>query len=66
MDTEREEKLKKAGEKAAKDEKYAQWGRGYVCITFHTFEKCNSDPMKLIKVYLYFKDGSGPDVSAET
>ncbi|KAK5887511.1 hypothetical protein CesoFtcFv8_016110 [Champsocephalus esox] len=28
LDTEREEKLKKAGEKAAKDEKYAQWGRG--------------------------------------
>ncbi|XP_029304928.1 LOW QUALITY PROTEIN: BUD13 homolog [Cottoperca gobio] len=28
LDTEREEKLKKAGEKAAKDEKYAQWGKG--------------------------------------
>ncbi|KAL7389310.1 hypothetical protein ABVT39_001584 [Epinephelus coioides] len=28
LDTEREEKKRKAGEKAAKDEKYAQWGRG--------------------------------------
>ncbi|KAM8899859.1 BUD13 homolog [Spinachia spinachia] len=28
LETEREEKKRKAGEKAAKDEKYAQWGRG--------------------------------------
>ncbi|XP_035482745.1 BUD13 homolog isoform X1 [Scophthalmus maximus] len=28
LDSEREEQKKKAGEKAAKDEKYAQWGRG--------------------------------------
>uniref|UniRef100_A0A3P9PUG7 BUD13 homolog n=1 Tax=Poecilia reticulata TaxID=8081 RepID=A0A3P9PUG7_POERE len=28
LDSEREEQRKKAGEKAAKDEKYAQWGRG--------------------------------------
>ncbi|XP_073335447.1 BUD13 homolog [Pagrus major] len=28
LDTEREEQRRKAGEKAAKDEKYAQWGRG--------------------------------------
>ncbi|XP_060910852.1 BUD13 homolog [Labrus mixtus] len=28
LDTEREEQKKKAGEKAAKDEKYAQWGKG--------------------------------------
>ncbi|XP_074467978.1 BUD13 homolog isoform X2 [Sebastes fasciatus] len=28
LDTEREEKKRKAGEKAAKDEKYAQWGKG--------------------------------------
>ncbi|XP_059207711.1 BUD13 homolog [Centropristis striata] len=28
LDTEREEQKRKAGEKAAKDEKYAQWGRG--------------------------------------
>ncbi|CAK6953859.1 BUD13 homolog [Scomber scombrus] len=28
LDTEREEQKKKAGEKAAKDEKYAKWGRG--------------------------------------
>ncbi|KAG7516161.1 hypothetical protein JOB18_024321 [Solea senegalensis] len=28
LDVEREEQKKKAGEKAAKDEKYAQWGRG--------------------------------------
>uniref|UniRef100_UPI0037E972F1 BUD13 homolog n=1 Tax=Semicossyphus pulcher TaxID=241346 RepID=UPI0037E972F1 len=28
LDSEREEQKRKAGEKAAKDEKYAQWGRG--------------------------------------
>ncbi|XP_068572589.1 BUD13 homolog isoform X2 [Cebidichthys violaceus] len=28
LETEREEKKRKAGEKAAKDEKYAQWGKG--------------------------------------
>eukprot|EP00064_Thunnus_orientalis_P014385 superscaffoldBa00002483_g14429 len=28
LDSEREEQKKKAGEKAAKDEKYAQWGKG--------------------------------------
>ncbi|XP_028277251.1 BUD13 homolog isoform X2 [Parambassis ranga] len=28
LDSEREEQRKKAGEKAAKDEKYAQWGKG--------------------------------------
>ncbi|XP_078122508.1 BUD13 homolog [Sander vitreus] len=28
LDTEREEQKRKAGEKAAKDEKYAQWGKG--------------------------------------
>lgn len=30
LDAEREEQRKKAEEKAAKDEKYAQWGKGYV------------------------------------
>lgn len=28
LESEREEQKRKAGEKAAKDEKYAQWGRG--------------------------------------
>lgn len=28
LDSEREEQRRKAGEKAAKDEKYAQWGKG--------------------------------------
>ncbi len=28
LDSEREEQRRKAGEKAVKDEKYAQWGRG--------------------------------------
>lgn len=30
LDAEREEQRKKDEEKAAKDEKYAQWGKGYV------------------------------------
>ena len=28
LETEREEQKRKAGEKAVKDEKYAQWGKG--------------------------------------
>lgn len=32
LDSERDEKKKKAEEKAVKDEKYAQWGKGLVCI----------------------------------
>ncbi|CAL1573490.1 unnamed protein product [Knipowitschia caucasica] len=35
LDTEREEHKKKAGEQAAKDEKYAQWGRGLVQGQMH-------------------------------
>ncbi|XP_042355173.1 BUD13 homolog isoform X2 [Plectropomus leopardus] len=35
LDTEREEKKRKAGEKAAKDEKYAQWGKGLAQSQMH-------------------------------
>ncbi|XP_068456838.1 BUD13 homolog [Clinocottus analis] len=35
LETEREEKKRKAGEKAAKDEKYAQWGRGMAQVQMH-------------------------------
>lgn len=32
LDSERDEKKRKAEEKAVKDEKYSQWGKGLVCI----------------------------------
>lgn len=35
LDSEREEQRKKAGEKAAKDEKYAQWGKGLAQSQMH-------------------------------
>lgn len=35
LESEREEQKKKAGEKAAKDEKYAQWGRGLAQNQMH-------------------------------
>lgn len=35
LDTEREEQKRKAGEKAAKDEKYAQWGKGLAQNQMH-------------------------------
>nr|XP_020454188.1 BUD13 homolog [Monopterus albus] len=35
LDSEREEQKKKAGEKAAKDEKYAQWGKGLAQSQMH-------------------------------
>lgn len=37
LDLEREDQKRKAGEQAAKDEKYAQWGRGWVSVFFVCF-----------------------------
>lgn len=38
LDTEKEEQRKKDEEKAAKDEKYAQWGKGFVWKPFTHFD----------------------------
>lgn len=46
MDAEKEEQRKKDEEKAAREEKYAQWGKGFVRKAFLHFKTISTVPAR--------------------